>query len=458
MNNDLNFIGNERRRGFSPDKILISFLIAAISLRLISEYGANASYLIVAFYSLFGRRQAIQALFIAWFFNLINPALAPDAGFASIGRYLIILLAAISVFIRSIKYEELFLINKLNLYTCALGFLMLIHSVLFSVVVDVSILKIMTWLIVMLTLFSAWSGLAIDHRRRLFRQLELALIILILLSVPLLFVPSIGYLRNGTGFQGVLNQPQAFGITVALLGALLGGRILGKSRPALRDMTLFGVCLLMVVLSEARTAGLAMILGLLVSALLAPVFAGVSRRSALPGLRNRRFQLFVLLPLVGIIMLGPFFADRVSAYLYKRSDSTSIIMAAEASRGALVGKMVSNIEQRPLTGIGFGVGSYPEEMEIEREAIFNLPIGAQFEKGVMPIAVIEELGLIGAIFIILWFYYVFRKVARAGVSQFSVLITLLLVNLGESMFFSTGGMGMLLLILLTGAVTLEQRA
>ena len=56
-----------------------------------------------------------------------------------------------------------------------------------------------------------------------------------------------------------------------------------------------------------------------------------------------------------------------------------------------------------------------------------------------------------------WLLVMLRRGSRSGVPQFAVLITLLLVNFGESMFFSVGGMGMLLLILLTGAVTGEQR-
>ncbi|MBK8317253.1 MAG: hypothetical protein IPL05_00850 [Betaproteobacteria bacterium] len=75
----------------------------------------------------------------------------------------------------------------------------------------------------------------------------------------------------------------------------------------------------------------------------------------------------------------------------------------------------------------------------------------------MPVAVVEELGVFGAAAVLGWLWVVLRRGARSGVPQFAVLITLVLVNFGESMFFSVGGMGMLLLILLTGAVTGEQR-
>lgn len=42
-----------------------------------------------------------------------------------------------------------------------------------------------------------------------------------LLSLPLLVHP-LGYLRNGTGFQVILNHPQVFGPTMALLCAWAG--------------------------------------------------------------------------------------------------------------------------------------------------------------------------------------------------------------------------------------------
>jgi hypothetical protein len=51
----------------------------------------------------------------------------------------------------------------------------------------------------------------------------------------------------------------------------------------------------------------------------------------------------------------------------------------------------------------------------------------------------------------------FIKFISSNLFQFAVLITLVLVNFGESMLFSVGGMGMLLLILLAGAVTGEQK-
>lgn len=432
-------------------------LFFALLLRVASGPTASASYFFIAVYALFGRTQAIQALTFSWFFTMINPALAPDASSAAIARYVVIFAASISVMFRTKSSKTGFLMNRLSLLTLCLGVYMLLHSLFFSAVVDVSVLKIVSWVLVVMTLLSAWQGLAAAQRTNLFDQLQWALTLVLFFSVPLLAIPSIGYLVNGTGFQGVLVHPQSFGPTIALLGVLLGGRIMGNRKPAWRDIALFGLCLVMVFLSEARTAGLAMILGLFFSALLSPIFAGVSRTRMLPGLRSRRFQTVAMLAFVGVIVAGPLLAGHLSSYLFKRSDATSFIEAADASRGALVERMIENIQQNPWAGIGFGIASQPEYMEVVRDPVLGLPVSALVEKGVMPIAIVEEIGIVGAMLVLGWFLFVLRCGAQVGVQNFALIITVVLVNFGESMFFSVGGMGMLLLILLTGAVAGEQR-
>ena len=57
--------------------------------------------------------------------------------------------------------------------------------------------------------------------------------------------------------------------------------------------------------------------------------------------------------------------------------------------------MISNISQNPLTGIGFGISSSPADMNITYFSEFNIPIGASIEKGVLLVAVMEELVYLG---------------------------------------------------------------
>jgi hypothetical protein len=437
-------------------KWMASYILLAVAMRVASTPTANASFVLIALYSLLGRTQAIQALALSWIFSMMNPAFVAEATGASLGRYVVILFAALSVGFRAWGTSKGAVVKKLNVLTFFLGVFLVLHSVLFSAFVDVSVLKALVWATVTLTLLSAWQGLRMDDRIALYSELQGGLTVILLLSLPLLAVPAIGYAINGTGFQGLLNQPQSFGPTVAVAGAMVGGRILGDRKPRWRDIANLLMCLVLVVLSEARTAGLALVLGLFISAVFSPRFAGISRRAMLPGLRSRRFQAVWVLGLIGILVAGPIFMDSITTFLYKRSGATNLVAAADASRGDLVQRMVANIVERPLTGIGFGIASNPAEMVVERDRLTGLPLSAQVEKGVMPVAVVEEIGLFGGIAVLAWFFLVLRKGARAGASQFAVLVTLLLANLGESMFFSVGGMGMLLLILTTGAVARER--
>ncbi len=132
-----------------------------------------------------------------------------------------------------------------------------------------------------------------------------------------------------------------------------------------------------------------------------------------------------------------------------------MVEAAEKSRGSLVDAMIENIGMRPLWGSGFGLASDLSTMNVEREPVTGLAIGAPVEKGVLFVAVVEEVGLIGAFFVFLWMWLLIHRSAKAGIIAFCVMATALAINIGEAILFSPGGPGLLILIVLTWAVTNE---
>ena len=116
--------------------------------------------------------------------------------------------------------------------------------------------------------------------------------------------------------------------------------------------------------------------------------------------------------------------------------------------------MWENIEAQPWRGIGFGLASDPATMVVDRDPILDLPTGATIEKGVMPIAVLEELGAFGFIAVMLWLWMLISRAARGGgMTALAVFYTALLLNMGESVLFSPGGMGLLFLILIGWAAS-----
>lgn len=68
----------------------------------------------------------------------------------------------------------------------------------------------------------------------------------------------------GLDFRGGLNYPQAFGPTVAILGAISGSRLFSQPKPSWGNLGVFAGSLVLILLSEARTEGVALILGLVI--------------------------------------------------------------------------------------------------------------------------------------------------------------------------------------------------
>jgi len=67
------------------------------------------------------------------------------------------------------------------------------------------------------------------------------------------------------------------------------------------------------------------------------------------------------------------------------------------------------------------------------------------EKGVMPLAVLEGLGVPGFMFFLVWIGLLIQRASRYGVTELALIFTLLLFNFGESTLFSPSGFGMITL-------------
>lgn len=445
------------KRTAALNLLQLAILGTALSLRLASSDTVGFSYLLLAGYALTGSAQSIQALAMSWLFAMLSEGVAPLASDVIWARYLVIAGAALSVLLRNALSKRPSSISLPVLHSLALGVLLIFHSMMFSPIPDLSILRALLWTTVMITLLSAWAGLDYQARERLEQQLFGSLVILVLVSLPLAFT-DIGYLRNGIGFQGVLNQSQTFGPVVAIVGAWAAGHLLGIAHPRWRDVAFLGLCFVLVVMSEARTAGMALVLGLASAVLVSPGIVGIPARLLMPGLASGRLRALGLIAAISVVAAGPALSDRLNDFVYKRSDSVGLLEILDSSRGGLVQAMIANIEEEPFTGIGFAIASEPLSMVIDREPILELPISGTItiEKGVLPIAVLEELGVFGFLMVTIWVGLMIRRGAKAGVVAFAVMATLLFTNLGESTLFFPGGLGLLILILLAWAVTGKQ--
>lgn len=432
---------------------LMSVVVAAVAIVMLiaSTPTANLSFFLIAAYALRGRAQAILALGLSWLFTMISPGIAAETTLGAAGRYTVLAAAALSVLLRSRPSN----MKPMTWWTLLLGGALVWHSFLFSPIVDVSVLKAALWTTAMITVIAAWAGLSAQERSLVTVQLFGGLAIVAVVSVPLVALP-LGYLRNGTGFQGILSHPQAMGPTMALLGAWAAAQMLERKQPPWSAVVLTVLCLALILLSEARTAGIALVLGLGVAISLAPLLSRQKITPVLPGLRSRKMVLVMLSCVSALLLGGPILGDRIAGYIAKRGEATSLAEAYHVSRGVLIDPMLDNISNDPWQGIGFGISSVPDAMVVDRDPVFGLPTGASIEKGVMPIAVLEEVGIPGFLAVAMWIWVLLRRSSRRGVASLGVALTVLFLNLGEYTFFSPNGFGLLPIILLGWACSSGQ--
>jgi hypothetical protein len=435
--------------------VLIAFVVL---LRIVSEPTIYISFAVLSAYALFGRTQAIQALGLTWLFSMLNSGVVPEVEFTTIGRYLVIAASSISVLLRSGFPMDMSRIGLPVFSTLALGAFIVLHSILFSPVMDVSLLKAILWMIVMVTLISAWNRISETERGSCIVQLFNGLAVVMALSLLLAMHP-VGYLLNSTGLQGIMNHPQAFGSTMALLGSWAAARVISARRPAWSVVGLLMLCIVSVILSESRTAGMSLMLGISVAVLILPACTHKSIRILFPALLSGRMYFVVGATLIAVFAAGPMLADRASSFVAKsgRADVGNIAEAYEVSRGPLMKKMLNNVSNKPLQGIGFGIASAPSSMDVKRDALLGLPVGAAVEKGVLPLSILEELGIFGFAAVVAWLWMILRRSARGGIVPLAIVTTGLVLNLGESTLFSTGGMGLLSTILFAWALNSDAK-
>ena len=162
--------------------------------------------------------------------------------------------------------------------------------------------------------------------------------------------------------------------------------------------------------------------------------------------------------LVIIVAISEVQSEAISRWLRKtddvNSDKRSLSEAVTASRQGLIEECMSDFRRNPVFGSGFQVSWFTGELaQANKGFVFSSPI----EKGVLPLMVLGETGVIGEIvflaFIISFFSAGVRRRLYITVAMMCVLLT---TNLGEATFFSPGGLGGILwMVCIIGGYVLD---
>jgi hypothetical protein len=403
-----------------------------------------AAYILLAVWALKGPKESIQALTFSWLLGFLNPAIFSTGDsyltmrWGILGTTLLRLFYSLIVKKREIPKEIIYLL--LFFFVEAGVSLFFSHSPL------ISFLKILVFTLGVMSVVLNFlqTAFAKQYWESWFCTL---LLVVVLISLPFYF-SDLGYSRNGRGFQGILNHPQAYAIFLApILSWLISLLIFENVRSKIIYLGLF-LGLFSLVATQARTGMLAM-LGSLILIVTTGVF-GHNQWQFIVKQRFGKYKSIALLCFLSIAIL-PFASsvfESFSEFVKKNPEAEGVFEAIWQSRGNVLGNSWNNFLDNPVTGIGFGLVSNSESISMG-EDFLGVPVGASAEKGFFFTAVLEEVGLLGiGLLVPFLFSLTIVRFKRVGLSSFCLFLTCLLINLGEMVFFSFGGMGIYVWLLI----------
>jgi len=320
----------------------------------------------------------------------------------------------------------------------------------------ISFLKSFIWLLLSISLFIAFSCLSTKETLKLQKNFFWSFFIIILISIPLYFVPVIGYEHDGRGFQGIFNHPQIFGIILSLFSSIVLIILLDQKNFSLKTIFFLSVlifCLILIFMTGARTALLSFFFSLLIFIFFSIFFRKKSFFKFYNIFFNKNFNILIIIFLFFLIFFFDYFYKIFLNFLEKGQNTQNIVDAYISSRTIVIGPMIENIKTKWLTGIGFGVPSLQPDNSINI-ITFEAFSFFTYEKGNIFLSIQEELGLLGFLIFTFWLFLLIQRLILSGDNiALIVVINILLINLGEAVLFSTGGLGLFLLILLFWAAT-----
>jgi hypothetical protein len=262
-------------------------------------------------------------------------------------------------------------------------------------------------------------------------------VVVFVLSAPLVLLPAGRYL-NGS-FQGIFIHPQSYAVYCAPLAVFLTVNVFAESRKNWFLLAVVPWAWYSIFASGCRTALLAAALSFVVTAATLIAFPRVKR-----GSRHQEPMLlkicFVGLLAAAVLATSTSALSSALADFVEKSDHNGTV---GSSRVVQVQALLSSIEANLLTGVGFGLAPEGTEQETQRDELTGLPIGAYTEQGFLPLAVLSQVGIIGALPLTLFLFVLGIPVVKHGEpAVVAMFFTALFVNFGEMIFFSTGGLGL----------------
>ena len=248
-------------------------------------------------------------------------------------------------------------------------------------------------------------------------------------------------------FAGILNQSQALGTVLPCsLAWLACDMFFVEKRISKIHVLILLLGLPLVYMTRSRSAMLTSVV-----ATAGIYFYCISKVNIRKSVRQKlRTAMTLFGVLVAVAALVMEIKDQSITKWFRKTndlaaDTRSTTEAFTSSRQGLIENNMADFRRNPIFGSGFQV-SY--DMQYSMKSREGLVLSASIEKGLLPLMVLGETGIVGAIVFALYLIVFYSGCVTKRLYCTATLHTVLLVtNLAEATYFSPGGIGGIMWVL-----------
>lgn len=249
-------------------------------------------------------------------------------------------------------------------------------------------------------------------------------------------------------FAGVTNQSQCLAVVLPCsLAWLVCDMLMIEKRIEKYHLLTIFVGLPLIYMTRSRTS-------LLVSLVAMTMIYGYCIKNAVlrPSVKARLkgamyFGLFLVMVAAGVAECRN---HAITQWLRKQDTmgEKSMTEALTSSRMGQIESAMHDFKSNPLLGTGFQV-SY--DMKYQFKGHKGLILSASIEKGFLPLMILGETGVVGAVVFLIFLCSFYGGCNKRGLYCTATLFTIFLAtNMGEATFFSPGGIGGIMWVMCLG--------
>ncbi len=351
--------------------------------------------------------------------TIINPGIGIDISRWQNIKWLLLFLVSFylvkSYFLLNI--EEKKKVRYIGIPFLVFVFYNAISSLAYSTLPTVAIFKLISYSLIFLGVF---IGVSYTSKKYDWVQwMNSMFLILMFFSLVTVKFP-IAYLRNGHAFQGITNQPNMFGIvTVLFISITLANsqRFIKGSRMKLVIIIIAANYL--IILSESRTALIASMMILLIYTIYSNYMNKIEKIISIN---------FLSIVMIVFLVIDNSLIEFIKGFIYKGNSSLLY------SRLNQIDGLLENFLRNPLFGSGFSVPVIPYRT-------FSFSTEFVVEPGNLILSVLSYSGAVGFCLFLVFLFKVYKSNNKDFGIYGYLLISSLLISMGEMVFFSSNNIG-----------------